>query len=84
MRFLCAKYAKNKCGRGSTRTQLGELTVLDLWGLLIRGGRAEERRGDVKGRGGEKGRGRDEGRKGRERERVISVLLFPTSSLGLE
>ena len=66
--------------------------MLDLRGLLIRGaeGRAEERGGDVKGRDGEEGKGGEKkrrmegGRNGNGRERVISVLLFPTSGHGLE
>ena len=37
----------------------------------------------MKRRGGEKGKGAEEGERGRE-GRVISVLLFPTSSPGLE
>ena len=73
---------------GSTRNQLGELTMLDLWGLLIRGGegRAEERGGDVKGRGGEKGK--EEERKGRKGERgregkgSYRYFFFPLQALG--
>ena len=49
-----------------------------------RGGesRGEGRRCERKGCG--EGEGSRGGRKGKRRERVISVLLFPTSSPGLE
>ena len=91
MRFLGAKYAKMSLWPGFHPDPAGWVSLYILYSAGFtgrtykgRGSRGEGRRCERKGWGEGEGEER-KGRKGeRGREGVISALLFPTSSPGLE